>query len=73
MPGKPKYVLGQVVEFKSNRGIKNGKIVVVDARGFFGQNDETSYYICVEAETMVYKHIRESQIIKLIAKHGKPR
>ena len=68
---KPKYALGQVVEIKSDRGIKSGKIVVVDARGTSEQNDEPSYYICVETETMVYKHIHESQIVKLIAKHRK--
>ena len=62
---KPKYALGQTVVFKSGHGVKKGKIVVLDARGTFEQKDEPSYDILVGEETIVYKHILETKIVKI--------
>ena len=66
MIGKPLYKLGQCVEFVCNGITYTGRIEIVDAYGTFGQNEEPSYDIFAEDENLFCKHIRESDIIKLI-------
>lgn len=66
MIGKPLYKLGQCVEFICNGKIRKGEVEIVDADGTFEQNEEPSYDIFVAEENLFCKHIRESDIIKLV-------
>lgn len=53
-----------MVVFKIGDDEKCGMIQIVDAYGTFEQEDEPSYDICVEEENCIYKHIRETAIIR---------
>lgn len=66
MIGKPLYKLGQCVEFICNRKTRIGEIEIVDANGTLEQNEEPSYDIFAAEENLFCKHIRESDIIKII-------
>lgn len=67
--GKPRYHLGDVVEITYGlHNTKLGKVYIVDAYGTFEQNLEPSYDILVEEENCLYKHICESDVIRLIQK-----
>lgn len=63
MLGKPKFKLGENVEFKFNNDIKEGSILVVDKYGTFEDKSDVSYDIFVEHENMIYKHINQKYII----------
>lgn len=39
-------------------------IQIVDVYGTIEQEDEPSYGICVEEENCLYKHIRETDIVR---------
>ena len=65
-PGNPRYRLGMRVAFNWNGVAKAGKVCVVDAQGTFMQPDEPSYDILVEEENMIYKHMKESEIIRVV-------
>lgn len=72
------YTYGDVVLFHTSRIVDwNGKeieeekdregiIEIVDAYGTFGQNDEPSYDIFVKETNTLYKHIRQSNVVKKI-------
>lgn len=72
--GCPKYKYEDLVEFKYSANntniVKTGVVYIVDAYGTFEQNEEPSYDIFVEGKddesNILYKHIRESSIIKKI-------
>lgn len=53
-----------MVVFKIGDDEKCGMIQIVDAYGTFEQEDEPSYDICVEEENCIYKHIRETDIVR---------
>lgn len=63
--GKPRYRIGDIVSFTARDGIKEGKVLIVDAYGTFDQNDEPSYDILVESENCLYKHVIESEVKKI--------
>lgn len=67
MIGKPKYTYCDKVEFKwNNEPNKIGIIEIVDSHGTFEQNEEPSYDIYVEKNNTLYKHIRESEVVRKI-------
>lgn len=53
-----------MVVFKFRDDEKCGMIQIVDAYGIIEQEDEPSYDICVEEENCLYKHIRETDIVR---------
>ena len=61
---KPDYDLDDTVTFKAGDDAKTGKVYIVDAKGTWGQSEEPSYDVMVESENTLYKHIRESLIVK---------
>lgn len=61
---KVKFKRNDMVVFKIGDDEKCGMIQIVDAYGTFEQEDEPSYDICVEEENCIYKHIRETAIIR---------
>lgn len=61
---KVKIKRNDMVVFKIGDDEKCGMIQIVDAYGTFEQEDEPSYDICVEEENCIYKHIRETAIIR---------
>ena len=61
---KVKIKRNDMVVFKIGDDEKCGMIQIVDAYGTFEQEDEPSYDICVEEENCLYKHIRETAIIR---------
>lgn len=69
MLGKPKYKVGQMVEFMCGENdTRVGEIYIVDRFGTFSDPTDVSYDIMVESENCLYKHITESLVIK---KHRK--
>ena len=67
MMKEPDYKLWDTVKFNAGypiMDIHEGVVYVVDRYGTFGQSEEPSYDIMVESENCLYKHIRESLIIK---------
>ena len=66
MIGKPLYVSDQCVEFVCNGKTRIGEIEIVDPNGTLEQNEEPSYDIFAAEENLFCKHIRESDIIKII-------
>ena len=62
-PGKPRYELDDYVMFELDGKLFSGKIVVVDSFGTIEQSEEPSYDIFCEKENMLYKHVRESQVL----------
>ena len=66
MLGKPKYKKGDTLLFRLGNKFHKGSVFVVDEWGTFGQNLQVSYDLQSE-ENILYKHIRESQIIDKIS------
>lgn len=65
--GKPIYGKDDFVKFRYNGKILEGAIVIVDSYGTMEQKQEPSYDIKVgKVDFMLYKHIRESQIIGVV-------
>ena len=69
---KPKYKLGDVVEFIVNDKTQVGTIEIVDRFGTFGQSDQPSYDIMVDnwfgsGEAMFCKHVVESLVLNKIS------
>ena len=62
MKGMPKYNLGDIVKFKIQNEIKEGKIYIIDKYGTFDDNSDVSYDVLVENENCLYKHILEKYI-----------
>lgn len=62
-----KYKKGEMVLFQCFGEIKSGTIVIVDAHGTFGQQEEPSYDIEVTDDSCnqngLYKHIQQSWIL----------
>lgn len=62
-----KYKKGNIVLFQWFEEIKRGTIVIVDAHGTFGQQEELSYDIEVIDDPLgqngLYKHIQQSWIL----------
>lgn len=63
VPGRPRYIYGDIVRIKWEDAEKIGKVYIVDAHGTFDQSDEPSYDILVEEDNCLYKHILESEIL----------
>lgn len=60
----PDYDYDDVVSFMCGDEKKTGKVYIIDRYGTFEQNEEPSYDVLVESENCLYKHIRESWILK---------
>lgn len=67
MKGKPKFKLGDMVEFEWQGETKVGEIYIVDKYGTFDYPFDVSYDIFVKNENVLYKHFTES----LVRKHKK--
>lgn len=67
MKGKPKFKLGDMVEFEWEGEAKVGEIYIVDKYGTFDNPNDVSYDIFVENENVLYKHFTET----LVRKHKK--
>lgn len=63
------YHQQDLVMFLFQTELKVGTIWIVDAYGTFEQNEEASYDIYVEEENCLYKHIRQSDVFKVM-KHN---
>lgn len=61
---KPDYTYGDKVQFNFQDKVLEGFVEIVDAYGTFDQSEKPSYDIMVEEENCLYKHVRESCIIK---------
>lgn len=63
MRGKPKFKLGDKVQFDYNfnneNKVKEGEIWVVDEYGTFDDPSDVSYDIFVKSENCLYKHFQE--------------
>lgn len=69
MIGKPKFKLGELVNFKLGRKVYSGKIYIIDSYGTFEDDSDVSYDIMVngffkEGEDCLVKHINEKLIIE---------
>lgn len=60
-----KYDVNDSVSFTMNDETKTGYIAIVDKYGTFEQSEEPSYDVYVDAENVLYKHIRQSSLTKL--------
>lgn len=60
----PKFKRNDMVVFKIGDDEKCGMIQIVGIYGTFEQEGEPSYDICVEEENCIYKHIRETDIVR---------
>lgn len=58
------YHRQDLVMFLLQKELKIGVVWIVDAYGTFEQNEEVSYDIYVEEENCLYKHIRQSEVLK---------
>ena len=65
MIGKPKFKLGDLVQFEWQGESIDGEVWVVDAYGTFFQTKEPSYDIFSKEKNMLYKHIEESLVSKV--------
>lgn len=63
--GEHKYNKGDEVKATVDGAEVIGKIIVVDAYGTLGQEEEPSYDLIGEGDAL-YKHVRESQVIGLV-------
>ena len=76
--GHPLYTYGDVLQFEvgplkdwngnlvREREMVEGVVEIVDAYGTFEQDEEPSYDLYSKERKMLYKHIRESEIIKKV-------
>lgn len=64
------YEYGEPVLFDCNHTLKIGNVWITDAHGTFDQNEEVSYDIYVEEENCIYKHVRQSFVIKSMRKYN---
>ena len=72
MKGRPKFKEGEKVAFTfGNIATKEGIVYIVDKYGTFDNPTDVSYDILVESENMLYKHITESKVSKVITKHSR--
>lgn len=68
MLGKPKFKLGDQVQFMLNdEGLIHGKVYIIDAYGTFEDDSDVSYDVIVEnygpkKEECLFKHINEKII-----------
>lgn len=65
MLGKPKFKLGDWVEFTFCGETIEGEIWVVDKYGTYFQTKEPSYDIFSPKKNMLYKHLEESCVKKI--------
>jgi hypothetical protein len=66
MLGKPKFNLNDVVSFSLCGKKKQGIIYIIDKYGTFFDKSDVSYDIFVEEENMLYKHINENFVEKVL-------
>jgi hypothetical protein len=69
MLGKPKYKIGDIVNFKvvdNQEIIKKGIVAIVDEYGTFFNNSDVSYDILNKEENMLYKHFSESCVLEKV-------
>lgn len=64
------YDYGEPVLFDYYHTLKIGNVWIIDAHGTFDQNEEVSYDIYVEEENCIYKHVRQSFVIKSMRKYN---
>lgn len=64
MLGHPKYKHKDIVRFRFNDAILEGRILSVDSYGTTEQKEDVSYDILLPG--MLYKHIIESDVIELV-------
>ena len=67
MKGKPKYNIGDKVQFTLEEGIFYGEVYIVDAYGTWDNPNDVSYDIMVnnwgpKKEECLFKHITESLV-----------
>lgn len=72
VPGRPKYMRGDIVRIKWDDTEKVGKVYIVDAFGTFEQSEEPSYDVVVGEDNCLYKHIAESEILGKIVSDELP-
>lgn len=66
MLGNPKFNLNDVVSFSFCDKKKQGIIYIIDKYGTFFDKSDVSYDIFVEEENMLYKHINENFVEKVL-------
>ena len=66
MLGNPKFNLNDVVSFSFCGKKKQGIIYIIDKYGTFFDKSDVSYDIFVEEENMLYKHINENFVEKVL-------
>lgn len=66
MLGNPKFNLNDVVSFSLCGKKKQGIIYIIDKYGTFFDKTDVSYDIFVEEENMLYKHINENFVEKVL-------
>lgn len=67
MLGKPKYTYGDKLEFRWNKNeSKIGLVEIIDSYGTLEQHEEPSYDIYCRDNNTLYKHIRESEVIRQV-------
>ena len=59
----------ELVMFLFQKELKTGTIEIIDAYGTIEQNEEVSYDIYVKEENCLYKHIRQSDVFKVMKHH----
>ena len=67
MKGKPKYKIGDKVQFTLEEGTFYGEVYIVDAYGIWDNPNDVSYDIMVnnwgpKKEECLFKHITESLV-----------
>lgn len=66
MSEKPKFNLNDVVSFSLCGKKKQGIIYIIDKYGTFFDKSDVSYDILVDEENMLYKHINEKFVEKVL-------
>lgn len=61
---QPKYKVNQRVNFEFNGHNYTGRIAHVDSQGTYFQKEEPSYDIINESTGVLFKHIRETSILR---------
>lgn len=68
MKNKVIYNYNDKVMFMFGSMVKIGVIDIIDPHGTFGQHEEPSYDIYIKEENCLYKHIRQSKVLKKLKK-----
>lgn len=66
MLGRPKYRLGDVVNFECGDCKDSGVVAIIDSYGTFFDDSDVSYDILNKDKNLLYKHVNEKYVLEKI-------